>query len=119
MELEAAPCRQAAPAHVAGGEVGRWSPVPYCVDYYSFVRPLPAVDEPRWQRLVDDLKRLGRCEANGCGVITARGRWGFFLIPPRGFPEIKVCFYRGSSPRQRVRRLRLLEACFSEGGGVE
>jgi hypothetical protein len=84
-----------------------------CVDYVSFVRPLPDVSPARWQGLVIELSRLGRCEIDGCGVITARGRWGFFLIPPRGFPEIKVCFYRCSSARRRVRQLQLLEACFT------
>jgi hypothetical protein len=93
-----------------------WSPVPQCIDYISFVRPLPSLDLERWQGLVMRLARLGRCEHDACGVITARGRWGFFLIPPRGFPEIKVCFHRRSSPRERLRRLQLLEACFLDQG---
>jgi hypothetical protein len=92
--------------------IGCWSRVSNCVDYISFVRPLPDVGPAQWQRLVAELSRLGRCELDGCGVITARGRWGFFLVPPRGFPEIKVCFYRSSSARRRARQLQLLEACF-------
>jgi hypothetical protein len=93
--------------------IDRWSRVTACVDYHSFVRPLPDVGPERWQEVVAELSRLGRCELDGCGVVTARGPWGFFLIPPRGFPEIKVCFYHRSSARRRVRQLQLLEACFT------
>ena len=67
--------------------------------------------------MMQGLRRLGQCEPEVCGVTTARGKWGFFLIPPQGFPEMKVCFYRHSSLRQRMRRLSLLEDCIANHEG--
>ena len=63
-------------------------PVPSCLDYQSFVFRL------NQQSDVSRLCILGRVERADLGVIYVRAEWGFLVLPPPGFPELRVSFYR-------------------------
>lgn len=76
------------PCHIAG-----WRRVPSCVDYQTFVTPWPSMDRERHQLLELSLGRLGVREDNACGVTFVHAPWGFLIVPPPGFPELKVNLY--------------------------
>jgi len=84
---------QAGPSGPCG--IGRWRRVPACVDYQAYVYPWPPMDEERRRLLAQALGGLGMREDNACGVTTVRAAWGFLMVPPPGFPELKVNFFPG------------------------
>jgi hypothetical protein len=92
---------------VATGAKSPWRKSGTCVDYQVFTCALPDFDESGWESAVAGMRALGRCESNACGVTTVRGDWGFFQIPVRGFPELKVTFFQTT---RRQRQWRLLDA---------
>lgn len=63
-------------------------PLPSCLDYQSFVFQLTPQSD------VSRLCGLGRVERADLGVIYVRAEWGFLVLPPAGFPELRVSFYR-------------------------
>ena len=71
-----------------------------CVDYRTWLLPLPSIPAERWQAFVSELASLGRPEPDATGVTTVRGPWGFLLIPPRGFPELRLNCYKNLSADQ-------------------
>lgn len=81
-----------------------------CVDYRAWVLKLPRLDPARWERWVEALAALGRAEPDATGVITVRGAWGFMLIPPRGFPELRLNIYKNTD---HATERRIKEAALS------
>jgi hypothetical protein len=79
-----------APRHI-----GDWQQVPACVDYQAYVYPWPPMDGEQRHLLTQALGRLGVREDNACGVTTVRAAWGFLIVPPAGFPELKINFFPG------------------------
>ena len=82
------------------GESVRWRRHRACVDYRAWLLPLPAVSADRWPELVSELSTLGLAEPDATGVTTVRGSWGFLIIPPRGFPELRLNCYKNLSADQ-------------------
>ncbi len=85
-----------------------WRQAGSCVDYKVFVCRLPEFGDFGWQSAVARLMALGHCERTACGVTTVRADWGFFQIPVRGFPELKVTFFMVTRKHRRERLLRAL-----------
>lgn len=38
---------------------------------------------------------MGRIRQEALGVTYVENAWGFLVIPPPGFPELKINFYHG------------------------
>jgi hypothetical protein len=95
---------------------GPWRQGETCVDYQVFVCDLPKFEGSDWQSAVARMRALGQCEDNACGVTTVRGSWGFFQIPVRGFPELKVTFFQFTRQHQRRRFLWALANALRENG---
>ena len=87
------------PRHCAD-DPAQWRRHRACVDYRAWILPLPAIAAERWPALVSGLSSLGRAEPDATGVTTVRGPWGFLLIPPRGFPELRLNCYKSLSADQ-------------------
>jgi hypothetical protein len=94
-----------------------WRKSATCVDYRVYVCDLPDLDSLQWQSAVERMRILGQCHDNPCGVTTVRGSWGFFQIPPAGFPELKVTFFRFTRSNRRRSLLRALAAALWGSGG--
>jgi len=66
-----------------------------CLDYKAFVFQLdtnaPTTD---FQGLCEALRGLGRARPEALGVTYVDADWGFLVIPPRGFPELKLSFFQ-------------------------
>lgn len=87
----------AEPVSTPGGKQGaiRFLPVENCVDYRSFVCPLATtITAAAHTALGARLATLGKAETERLGVIYIKGNWGFLVYPPRGFPELRVSFYK-------------------------
>jgi len=85
-------------------DIGHWRRVPSCVDYQAYVCPWPPMDRERHQVFSATLGGLGVQEDNACGVATVRAAWGFLIVPPPGFPELKVNFFP-NVPTQALREI--------------
>lgn len=66
-----------------------------CTDYRAWILPLPALTAESWASFITELSGFGHSERNATDVTTVRGEWGFLLIPPRGFPELRLSCYYG------------------------
>lgn len=74
-------------------------PVAACLDYRAFVLAFPkALSDAAYQRLLVELQSLGRSEPPRLGVFYIYSSWGFLVVPPPGFPELKVSFYNQTEP---------------------
>ena len=72
-------------------------PAAACLDYRAFLFSLePPWPEPAYARLCDTLRGLGRIRREALGVTYVDGEWGFLVIPPPGFPELKINFHHGA-----------------------
>lgn len=81
------------------------TPAPACLDYQAFVFALPpALTASAFARLRDGLRGMGRIRREALGVIYVDGDWGFLVIPPYGFPELKINFFHGI-PADGARRI--------------
>lgn len=78
-----------------------WRRSQACVDYEVFVCDLPNLGDAAWRSAVTQLRALGVCSIDVCGITTVRGGWGFFLIPGSGYPEMKITFFKITSPAER------------------
>jgi len=89
--------------------------VPACLDYEAYVFDIP-VDQDRLdrQRIHRSLEPLGRVDGERLGVVYIRSDWGHMVLPPVGFPELKVVFHHGTSARTRQRILDLMAAAIAE-----
>jgi len=73
-------------------------PVESCVDYKSFVYTIDSDLSPvRYKALRRQLITLGRADEERMGVVYVRGPWGFFVIPPHGYPILRVSFFHDTS----------------------
>ena len=95
-----------------------WRRAQTCVDYRVYVCDFPQCDDARWRWAVARMRMLGRCESNACGVTYVRGAWGFFQIPARGFPELKVTFFHFTRRRQRRVLLSAITHALRDGTGA-
>lgn len=78
----------------------RWRRHRACVDYRAWLLSLPDIPAERWPGLVRALCALGEVQPDATGVTTVRGPWGFLIIPPRGFPELRLNCYKTLSADQ-------------------
>ncbi len=75
--------------------------IPACLDYraYAFSVP-PDLDPPLYRQLDRNLRQLGILRHEMLGVAYIDADWGFLIIPPPGFPELKINFYHQTSDRK-------------------
>jgi hypothetical protein len=70
-------------------------PVAACLDYRAYIFALPrSPGGAAYEHLRDALCALGRCEPPRLGVHYVYADWGFLVVPPPGFPELKINFFR-------------------------
>ncbi len=70
-----------------------------CLDYRAYVYPLARNATAESHRILClQLAELGTAEPERLGVTYVRNRWGFLVLPPPGFPELKVSFFKGTDP---------------------
>lgn len=76
-----------------------------CLDYDAYAFDLSSDStafDPAVARTI--LEALGRIEREDLGVVYIRSDWGHIVLPPPGFPELKVVFHHGTyqGARQRI-----------------
>ena len=96
-----------------------WKKITACLDYQAFVLAVPS-DLPvaAHQQLSEALKQLGRVRQELLGVAYVEATWGFLVVPPVGFPEIKINFFHttgGSQVKQVLRRVAVLLQTAKDG----
>ncbi len=68
-----------------------WREAGGCLDYRNFILDLPRhLPTQVYDRLDRRLRTLGRLEQELLGVPYIRTDWGVLIVPPPGFPEIKM-----------------------------
>jgi hypothetical protein len=88
--------------------------IPACLDYDAYVFDLPGdLAAMQLSGVRKGLERLGRVDREELGVVYIRGDWGHLVLPPPGFPELKVVFHRGTPVRSRQRILELTAAAIA------
>jgi len=76
--------------------VENWHQDSACNNYQIYVRTWPVTCNEHRENIVLALSIFGKLEHNElCGVTNLNTNWGFLVIPPINFPEIKVCFRAG------------------------
>jgi hypothetical protein len=58
------------------------------------------LDPLLYQGLAQSLRQLGKLRHEMLGVAYLDADWGFLVIPPAGFPEIKINFYHQTSEQK-------------------
>lgn len=87
--------------------LNEWSRIPTCLDYQAFVRAVPTdLSDAAYHRLTEALRDMGRVKQELLGVIYIEAAWGVVVIPPAGFPEIRINFYHATDQAQVERILR-------------
>ncbi len=76
---------------------------PACIDYQSYVFTLPQGQAS--QKLAARLVGLGKLRHEMLGVAYVDTEWGLLVVPPPGYPEIKVNFFHHITKKQIVRVL--------------
>ncbi|MDA8095511.1 MAG: hypothetical protein M0T84_16705 [Betaproteobacteria bacterium] len=87
-----------------------WRKAQACVDYVAYTHALPSTNDGGWQEISTRLRVLGICQDTAIGVTTVRNDWGFFQIPTRNFPELKVTFFRTARVADRNNVLAAIAA---------
>lgn len=77
-----------------------WVLVPHCVDYKCYLIPIKNLTFSKRKHLIDNLAVVGYPQSENCGVTYIIGNWGFAVIPPQNFPELKINFYKKTSTHQ-------------------
>ena len=72
-------------------------PLPACLDYRAFVMTIPEIPESEQRDLNERLVALGRVRHEALGVAYVDAEWGFLVVPPAGYPELRVTFFRGTA----------------------
>jgi len=75
-------------------------PVAACLDYRAFVLPFPPLFGAAYEGLRNELQALGRSEPPRLGVYYVYAEWGFLVVPPPGFPDLKIHFFHKTTPDQ-------------------
>ena len=71
--------------------LGEWREAGSCLDYQTWVIDLPdQIPAGRHAEMACRLRALGRLDQELLGVAYVRGDWGVLIVPPVGFPEIKI-----------------------------
>ncbi len=84
-----------------------WKKISACLDYQAFVHTVPPdLPAAAHQQLCGELKRLGRVRQELLGVVYVEAEWGFLVVPPAGFPEIKINFFHTTGEQQVKQILR-------------
>ena len=79
----------------ANSDAIQYREVENCADYRSFVFPLnKAMTAAAHSVVCARLSELGTADKERLGVTYVRGAWGFLVLPPKGFPELRVSFYK-------------------------
>jgi len=90
--------------------------VPACLDYDAYVFEVSGGTRSLdLQRLQHAVERLGRVDRASLGVVYIRSDWGYLVLPPPGFPELKVVFGHQVSKRTQQRILDLVAAAITDG----
>ncbi len=67
---------------------------PACIDYRSYVFTLPQKQETgSHEKLTSKLIGMGRLRHEMLGVFYVDTEWGLLVVPPAGFPDMKVNFF--------------------------
>jgi hypothetical protein len=70
-----------------------WQRQAACTDYQMYVRAWFVAQTEQRDKIIAALNALGKVECNAmCNVANLNAEWGFMVIPPLNFPEIKICF---------------------------
>ena len=90
-----------------------------CIDYKAYAFQLPRqTDLLAWKAVERQLMTLGKPEPLLTGVTRVTGSWGFLVVPPRDFPELKVNFYHQVKGVQQTHILRKIsEVLYALTGG--
>ncbi len=90
-------------------------PVEACVDYRAYVVSLPKGTTPDiYAQWVSRLCGLGRVVEERLGVRYVKGPWGFLVVPPLGFPELKITFYHPTAQVDEAEVLAKVEAILAQ-----
>ncbi len=82
-----------------------WREAGGCLDYRNFILDLPAsLPAEVYDRLDRRLRTLGHLEQELLGVPYIRAGWGVLIVPPPGFPEIKMKVHHHVG-EERIQRL--------------
>jgi len=87
---------------------------PACLDYRAFVFDLgTGWDASRLKRLRTALLSLGEVERSALQVVYVRGSWGFAIVPPPHFPDLKINFFY-TTDRSMVEEILAAVGCWIE-----
>jgi hypothetical protein len=79
---------------------------PACIDYQSYVFTLPQdLAVLASKKLTERLVGLGKLRHEMLGTTYVDTKWGLLVVPPAGFPEMKVNFFHHITKKQIVRVL--------------
>ena len=85
-----------------------------CVDYHAYAFQLPRqVDPAAWQLAVKGLLDLGRPQQYLQGVTRVAAPWGFLVIPPQNFPELRINFFHQTDKTRQSRVLSRIAGILS------
>ncbi|KOR29374.1 hypothetical protein TI04_08800 [Achromatium sp. WMS2] len=71
-----------------------WTKNAFCTDYKVYTGPWSEITSTQRMDIIAALAALGSMNVNDpCNVATLCATWGFLVIPPPGFPELKISFY--------------------------
>lgn len=64
-----------------------------------------------WEAFTKVLRSLGSARRDATGVTTVRADWGFLIVPPRGFPELRLnCYKLTEAGTENYIKSRILDA---------
>ncbi len=67
---------------------------PACIDYKSYIFLVPQeLEASTYNQLRQRLIGLGKLRHEMLGVFYVDAEWGLLVVPPPGFPEMKVSFF--------------------------
>lgn len=79
---------------------------PACIDYRSYVFTLPhGKGGESHKQLTARLIGMGRLRHEMLGVFYVDTEWGLLVVPPTGFPDMKVHFFHHITEREIERIL--------------
>ncbi len=94
-------------------------PVGSCIDYQAYAFRLPRnADSSAWAAVEQALLQLGKAQPMIAGVTRVSGSWGFMVVPPQNFPELKVNFFHHIDAIEQTRILsRIADVLYPLYGG--
>ena len=66
-----------------------------CLDYRAFMLALEqSACAPFYEKVVNELREMGEVRPVMGSICQIHDSWGYLIIPPEGFPEIRINFYK-------------------------